>query len=99
MLQRGVLVSHETVRRWCATFGRAYADRLRRRRPRPGDTWRLDEVFVKINGVRQYLWRPSTRTATSSRNLAPSHPNAPSGTHALTNVATPTSNQRARCNL
>ncbi|GAB3171039.1 IS6 family transposase [Streptomyces incanus] len=57
MLERGILVSHETVRRWCATFGQAYADGLRRRRPRPGDTWHLDEVFVKINGVRQYLWR------------------------------------------
>ncbi|MGW8882024.1 IS6 family transposase [Streptomyces mirabilis] len=57
MLQRGVIVSHETVRRWCAKFGQAYADGLRRRRPRPGDKWHLDEVFVKINGVRQYLWR------------------------------------------
>ncbi|MFF3959845.1 IS6 family transposase [Streptomyces sp. NPDC001890] len=57
MLQRGVLVSHETVRRWCAKFGQAYANGLRRRRPRPGDKWHLDEVFVKINGVRQYLWR------------------------------------------
>ncbi|MFH8520142.1 IS6 family transposase [Streptomyces gelaticus] len=57
MLQRGVLVSHETVRRWCAKFGQAYADGLRRRRPGPGDKWHLDEVFVKINGVRQYLWR------------------------------------------
>ncbi|MFE7043545.1 IS6 family transposase [Streptomyces atratus] len=57
MLQRGVVVSHETVRRWCAKFGQAYADGLRRRRPRPGDKWHLDEVFVKINGVRQYLWR------------------------------------------
>ncbi|PWI09807.1 IS6 family transposase [Streptomyces sp. NWU339] len=57
MLQRGVLVSCETVRRWCATFGQAYANGLRRRRPRPGDTWHLDEVFVKINGERKYLWR------------------------------------------
>ncbi|MGY3676795.1 IS6 family transposase [Streptomyces sp. TE33382] len=57
MLQRGVLVSHETVRRWCAKFGQAYADGLHRRRPRPGDKWHVDEVFVKINGVRQYLWR------------------------------------------
>ncbi len=32
MLQRGVIVSHETVRRWCAKFGQAYADGLRRRR-------------------------------------------------------------------
>ncbi|WP_326756814.1 IS6 family transposase [Streptomyces hirsutus] len=57
MLQRGILVSHETVRRWCAKFGQAYANGLRRRRPRPGDKWHLDEVFVKISGVRQYLWR------------------------------------------
>ncbi|MGY4920618.1 IS6 family transposase [Streptomyces sp. 900116325] len=57
MLQRGVIVSHETVRRWCRKFGQAYADRLRRRRPRPGDKWHLDEVFVRINGEQKYLWR------------------------------------------
>src|SRR6516165_3989277 len=57
MLRRGVIVSHETVRRWCAKFGQAYADGLRRRRPRPGDKWHLDEVFVKINGDLKYLWR------------------------------------------
>ncbi|MEV0696156.1 IS6 family transposase [Streptomyces sp. NPDC050388] len=57
MLARGVLVSHETVRRWCAKFGQAYANGLRRRRPRPGDKWHLDEVFVRINGERHYLWR------------------------------------------
>ncbi|MFI6063144.1 IS6 family transposase [Streptomyces sp. NPDC051286] len=57
MLQRGVIVSYETVRRWCAKFGQAYADRLRRRRPRPGDKWHLDEVFIKINGEQKYLWR------------------------------------------
>jgi len=57
MLERGVLVSHETVRRWCAKFGQAYAGALRRRQPRPGDKWHLDEVFVKINGEQKYLWR------------------------------------------
>ncbi len=57
MLQRGVTVSYETVRRWCLKFGQAYADGLRRRRPRPGDKWHLDEVFIKINGKRKYLWR------------------------------------------
>ncbi|GAB2456224.1 IS6 family transposase [Streptomyces incanus] len=54
---RGVLVSYETIRRWCATFGQAYANALCRRRPRPGDKWHLDEVFIKINGERKYLWR------------------------------------------
>ncbi|MCX4774482.1 IS6 family transposase [Streptomyces sp. NBC_01285] len=57
MLERGVVVSHETVRRWCAKFGQAHANGLRRRRPRPGDKWHLDEVFVKINGEQKYLWR------------------------------------------
>ncbi|MER5838784.1 IS6 family transposase [Streptomyces prasinus] len=57
MLQRGVLVSHETVRRWCAKFGQAYANGLRWRRPRPGGKWHLDEVFVRINGELKYLGR------------------------------------------
>jgi putative transposase len=57
MLTRGVEVSYETIRRWGAKFGQAYANQLRRRRPRPGDKWHLDEVFVTINGKRCYLWR------------------------------------------
>ena len=57
MLVRGVAVSYETIRRWCAKFGQAYANQLRRRRPRPGDKWHLDEVFVGINGRLRYLWR------------------------------------------
>jgi putative transposase len=57
MLQRGVVVSHETVRQWCAKFGQTYANGLRRRRPRPGDKWHLDEVFIKIGGKTHYLWR------------------------------------------
>jgi putative transposase len=57
MMERGVVVSHETVRQWCAKFGQTYANQLRRRRPRPGDTWHLDEVFIKIQGKTHYLWR------------------------------------------
>ena len=57
MAQRGITLSHETVRQWCAKFGQTYANGLRRRRPRPGDKWHLDEVFLTINGQRQYLWR------------------------------------------
>ncbi len=54
---RGVIVTHETVRQWCRKFGQEYANRLRRRRAQPGDKWHLDEVFLKINGTRHYLWR------------------------------------------
>ncbi|MBL3671371.1 IS6 family transposase [Streptomyces sp. M2CJ-2] len=57
MLQRGVVVSYETVRRWCGTFGQGYANALRRRHPHPGDTWHLDEVFITVNGERKYRWR------------------------------------------
>ena len=57
LAERGIMVSYETVRRWCRKFGQSYANRLRRRRPRPGDKWHLDEVFIRIQGVQHYLWR------------------------------------------
>ena len=57
MVVRGVMVTYETIRQWCAKFGPVYAAGLRRRQPRPGDKWHLDEVFLTINGRRQYLWR------------------------------------------
>ncbi|MGW1658059.1 IS6 family transposase, partial [Streptomyces atratus] len=57
MLQRGISVSYETVRRWCLKFGQAYADGPCRRRPRPGDKWHPDEVFIKVNGELKCLWR------------------------------------------
>jgi putative transposase len=57
MLERGIVVSHETIRQWCAKFGQTYANALRRRRARPGDKWHLDEVFIKIQGKTHYLWR------------------------------------------
>ena len=50
MAARGVEVSHETVRERCDKFGAAYAKENRRRRPRPGDKWPLDEIVVKMNG-------------------------------------------------
>ncbi len=57
LFARGVVVTYETVRQWCRTFGQEYANQLRRRRAHPGDKWHLDEVFLKINGKTQYLWR------------------------------------------
>ena len=55
--ERGVIVSYETIRRWCLRFSQSFADKLRRRRPKPGDTWHLDEMFLRINGELHYLWR------------------------------------------
>ena len=57
LAERGVIVSYESVRRWCLKFGSAFADNLRRRRPRPGDKWHLDEVFIRVQGELRYLWR------------------------------------------
>jgi putative transposase len=57
MAERGIILTYEAVRYWCQKFGQAYANALRRRRPRPGDKWHLDEVFLTINGQRYYLWR------------------------------------------
>jgi putative transposase len=57
LAERGVTVSHESIRQWCLKFGADFARKLRQRRPKPGDTWHLDEVFLKINGELHYLWR------------------------------------------
>src|ERR1700682_5650659 len=57
LAMRGVSVSCETVREWCLKFGQTYANGLRRRSPRPGDRWHLDEVCLKIKGGLHYLWR------------------------------------------
>jgi putative transposase len=57
MAERGVILTYEAVRYWCRKFGQTYANQVRRRRPRPGDKWHLDEVFLTIHGERHYLWR------------------------------------------
>ncbi len=57
LAQRGIIVSYESIRLWCIKFGRMYAKRLKRRHQGYGDTFYIDEVFVKINGKQQYLWR------------------------------------------
>ncbi len=53
----GVVVSYESIREWGLRFGRLFANTLKRRRPRPGDKWHLDEVFIRIRGKMHYLWR------------------------------------------
>ena len=80
MLARGVVVSYETIRRWCAKFGPVYAAELRRRRPRPGDKWHLDEVFVRINGRLRYLWRAVDQNGTVLDILIQSRRNAKAAT-------------------
>ena len=57
LAERGITVTHESIRSWCRKFGSEVAGKLRRRRPKSGDTWHLDEVFLRINRVLHYLWR------------------------------------------
>ena len=57
LAERGIIVSYEAIRRWCRKFGPDYARRLKKKQGRLGDTWYLDELFVRINGRQQYLWR------------------------------------------
>src|SRR5689334_8467563 len=54
---RGIVVSHESVRQLALKFGQAFANRIRRRLPRTGDKWHLDEVAVKIAGKKHRVWR------------------------------------------
>jgi putative transposase len=57
LAERGVTVSYETIRLWCIKFGALYSKRLKRKHGGYGDTFLIDEVFVKINGKQHYLWR------------------------------------------
>ncbi|MEK4032390.1 IS6 family transposase [Methylocystis sp. IM3] len=57
LLERGIVLSYETIRRWAMKFGLDDAHRLKRKKPGRRDVWHLDEVVVSINGERRYLWR------------------------------------------
>jgi putative transposase len=63
LVARGILVSHGRAaeqidgRQWALKFGQAFANQIRRRLPRPGDTWHLDEVVITMAGKKHGLWR------------------------------------------
>jgi putative transposase len=57
LLERGIVVSYETVRVWAQKFGPDYVRRLKRKKPSRQDIWHLDEVVIAINGEKRYLWR------------------------------------------
>ncbi|PZV34414.1 IS6 family transposase [Mesorhizobium kowhaii] len=57
LLERGIVVSYETIRRWGKKFGPDYARRLRRKQPSRDDIWHLDEVVITIAGKKHWLWR------------------------------------------
>ena len=57
LAERGITVSREAIRLWCIKFGAIYTRRLKRKHRGYGDTFFIDEVFVKVNGKQHYLWR------------------------------------------
>jgi putative transposase len=57
LAERGITVSHESIRLWCIKFGAIYTRRLKRKHRGYGDTFYIDEVSIKINGKQHYLWR------------------------------------------
>jgi putative transposase len=57
LAERGIAVSCEAIRLWCIKFGAIYARRLKRKHRGYGDTFYINEVFVKDNGKQYYLWR------------------------------------------
>ena len=71
LLERGIVVSYETVRRWAMKFGRGYARCLKRKRPSRDDVWHLDEVAITICGRCGF-------TASEINSFLASYPNASS---------------------
>jgi len=57
LAERGIVVSYESIRRWCLKFGPRYQRSLKRREGRLGDDWLVDEAIVSIGGKQHYLWR------------------------------------------
>ena len=57
LAERGITASYESIRQWCNEFGSKYTRRLKKTHPGYGDTFFIDEVFVKTDGKQQYLWR------------------------------------------
>jgi putative transposase len=57
LAERGINVSYEAIRLWCNRFGPKYAARLKKKHQGYGDTFFIDEVFIKIDGKQHYLWR------------------------------------------
>jgi len=54
---RGILISHETIRNWCNKFGSKFTEVIKKRERKPTDKWHLDEMNIKVNGIKYVLWR------------------------------------------
>jgi putative transposase len=82
MASRGIFVTYETIRQWTLKFGQQFANELRRRLPKRGDKWRLDEVVLTIKGKRHYLWRAVDQHG-ATLDIARAKPTQPASGEAL----------------
>ena len=83
MIERGVDVSYETVRRWVNKFGTTYAKRIRLKSEPPSPIWHLDEVYTKVNGKMVYPWRAVDNEGTVLDVVVQSRRNTKAATHLL----------------
>ena len=86
LLERGVLVSYETIRRWGKKFGPHYARRLRRKQPDGNDIWHMDEVVVSIAGKKHWLWRAVDKHGYVLDEIVQSRRNAKAAKRLLTRL-------------
>ncbi len=57
LAQRGIIITYETIREWGNKFGPLYAAEIKRRSPKRGDKWYMDEMCVVMKGIKYWLWR------------------------------------------
>lgn len=77
LLDRGITVSHETLRSWCKVWGPIYAKEIRKKRGYTfSDKWHIDEMCIKINGETYWLWRLIDSHAEEIEILLQKHRNA-----------------------
>jgi putative transposase len=86
LLERGIVVSYETIRRWGKKFGLTFARRLRRKQPNPHDVWHLDEVVISIAGRKYWLGRAVDQDGYVLDEIVQNHRNTKAAKHLLTRL-------------
>ena len=76
LAERGIQVSHETIRVWCLRFGPQFSAAIRRDRPNPADKWHMDEMVIAIGGRKHWLWRAVDANGDTLEILVQSRRNA-----------------------
>ena len=87
LLERGIVVSYETIRRWAIKFGADYARRLKRKAPTWHDIWHLDQIVISIHGEKRYLWRAVDQEGYVLDEIVQIHRNAKAARRLLTRLS------------